>query len=131
MHRADDAQVAELPVGQLALDHARGDNPDDLAAALGLLILPNRRRKAKADLQAKLARLREDLVSGLSDAFERETRRSVGRIDDTVAPFARFVRVETEKLTVRRDRLAGIETAIAALQAELDLSSERGERGEA
>jgi small GTP-binding protein len=91
-----------------------------LAAALGLLILPARRRKAKAGLQAKLADLRERLVSALSDAFDREMRRGTGRIDDTVAPFARFVRAETEKITTRRERLGVIETDILGLQGELE-----------
>ena len=37
--------------------------------------------------------------------------------EDTIAPFTRFVRAEEEKLVEQRDRLVGIESQIAGLQA--------------
>jgi len=90
-----------------------------IAAALGLLILPARRRKGKQELETKLGELRQKLVSSLTEQFEREMRRSTQRIEDTVAPYARFVRAETDKITGQHDRLAAIEAHMLGLQSQL------------
>jgi hypothetical protein len=89
------------------------------AATLGLLILPARRRKAKQELGEKLAELRSKLVGGLTEQFEQEMRRGAGRIEDTVAPFARFVRAEYDKISSRQEELAELEAHILGLQAQL------------
>jgi hypothetical protein len=91
------------------------------AAALGLFILPSRRRKAKKELAEKLAALRLDLTTSLTEQFEREMRRGAQRIEDTIAPFARFVRAENERLTAQRDDLVEIEAHIVGLQVQLNL----------
>ncbi len=96
-----------------------------VAAVFGLFVLPTRRAKAKSELREKLSGLREGLVSALTDAFDEEIAREVRRIDDTIAPFARFVRAETERITTRLDRLGTIDTDIVKLQAELDRSPAR------
>jgi hypothetical protein len=89
------------------------------AAAIGLLILPTRRRKAKKELGEKLAELRLKLVGSLTEQFDREMRRSAQRIEDTVAPFARFVRAEQGKISAQRDRLDELEAHIIGLRAQL------------
>lgn len=90
-----------------------------LAATLGLLILPSRRRKAKAELEEKLAELRTKLMTSLSEQFEREMRRGAQRIEDTVSPFARFVRAEEEKLEGQRNVLAELEAHLTGLRRHL------------
>jgi len=86
------------------------------AAALGLLILPARKRKAKAEFAKKLEELRTTLVSSLTSQFDREMRRSTQRIEDTIAPFTRFVRAEEEKLTAQQDQLVELEAHITGLR---------------
>ena len=93
------------------------------AAAFGLFILPNRRRKAKIELGEKLTTLRANLVSELTEQFEREMRRSAQRVEDTIAPFARFVRSENDKLTEQYERLNELEAHINGLRAQLQQSS--------
>ena len=90
-----------------------------IAAALGLLILPARRRKGKQELEIKLGELRQKLITSLTEQFDREMRRSTQRIEDTVAPFARFVRAETDKITRQHDQLAAIEAHMLGLQSQL------------
>lgn len=92
-----------------------------LAATLGLLILPSRRSKAKQELAQKLATLRHKLVTNLTEQFEREMRRGAQRIEDTVAPFARFVRAEEEKLTEQRDVLEELEAHLLGLRRYLEI----------
>jgi small GTP-binding protein len=79
---------------------------------LGLLVLPARRRRANQELEAKLRKLRQTLMRDLTDQFEREMRRSTQRIDSVIAPYARFVRAE-------RDRLEGQQTALEELQGQI------------
>ncbi len=91
------------------------------AAALGLLVLPARKRKAKAEFAQKLAEMRQKLVSSLTDQFTREMRRGAQRIESTIAPFARFVRAENDKISTQRDELVELEAHISGLQAQLRL----------
>ena len=63
-------------------------------AALGLFVIPARRRRAKRDLRAKISALRESLSGALRRQFEGELVRSANRIRDAVAPYSRFVRAE-------------------------------------
>jgi small GTP-binding protein len=86
------------------------------AAALGLLILPARKRKAKQEFVDKLEDLRTKLVTGLTQQFTREMQRSTRRIEDTIAPFTRFVRAEEEKLTIQRDQLLELDMQISGLK---------------
>jgi small GTP-binding protein len=76
-------------------------------AALGLYIIPARRRRAKRDLQEKVNGLRERLSGALVRQFEQEMERSLRRIREAIAPYARFVRGEHEQLQrIERDLLA-------------------------
>lgn len=93
------------------------------AAALGVFILPSRRRKAKKELEEKLEDLRHRLVNNLTEQFNREMRRGAQRIEDTVSPFARFVRAESDKLTSQQSTLIELEAHIIGLQAQLNLTA--------
>jgi small GTP-binding protein len=88
---------------------------------LGLLVLPARRRKANQELESKLAELRRKLVGNLTDQFNREMRRGAQRIEDTIAPFARFVRAEGGRLENNQTVLIELEAHITGLQAQLKL----------
>jgi hypothetical protein len=100
------------------------------AAALGLLVLPARKRKAKAEFAQKLAELRQKLVSSLTEQFTREMRRGAQRIESTIAPFARFVRAEHDKISAQRNELVELEAHISGLQAQLKLKAIAEESGD-
>ena len=74
---------------------------------LGLFVIPARRRKAKAELRAKITAMRETLARALREQFERELRRSSERLSESIAPYSRFVRAEQQSLTATRDELDG------------------------
>ena len=90
------------------------------AAALGLLILPARKRKTKAEFSAKLADLRTRLVGNLEQQFAREMRRSAQRVEDTVAPFDRFVRAERDRLTAQQTTLQELAASVGELTRQLE-----------
>lgn len=63
-------------------------------AALGLYVIPARRRRAQKELQTRIAALRTRLGQALTDQFERELMRSVQRLREAVQPYTRFVEAQ-------------------------------------
>lgn len=91
-------------------------------AALGLFVIPARRRKAKDELRGKIAVLREKLMTALTSQFDRELDRSLSKLEEAIEPYTRFIRSERDHLTkTRRDldliaeNMARLETEIARL----------------
>jgi hypothetical protein len=101
-----------------ALD-ATGIAAASVMAVLGLFVLPHRRSKAKAELREKISALRKQLYDALESQFQKEIARSRGRIEETIAPYTRFVRAEREELTARSKELQNIQTAGNGLKAGL------------
>ncbi len=90
------------------------------AAALGLLVLPARKRKAKQEFSEKLTDLRTKLVGNLEQQFEREMRRGAQRIEDTIAPFDRFVRSERDRLTNQQKTMQALSATVSDLTRQLE-----------
>jgi hypothetical protein len=87
---------------------------------VGFLVIPARRRRAKAVLQEKIAALREQLSTALRTQFDRAREQSAQRLDDTIAPYARFVRAEEQRwkdaqqsLALLRDKMTGFLTRLS------------------
>ena len=70
--------------------------------AVGMLILPAKRRRARAELEAKVADLRQRLATALRTEFVAARDRSVQRMTDSIGPYSRFVRAEQAKWTDAR-----------------------------
>jgi small GTP-binding protein len=79
-----------------------------MVAALGFLVIPARRRKAKGELKEKMSVLRARLATALRAEFERAQRLSGERLDGVVAPYSRFVRAEQERWISARDSLSAL-----------------------
>jgi small GTP-binding protein len=80
-----------------------------LFAGVALIVLPLKKRQAKEDFHNKIATLRENLVTGMTEQFNTELARSVERIYDAIAPYTRFVKAEHTKVSqaaTELDRLA-------------------------
>jgi ABC-type transport system involved in cytochrome bd biosynthesis fused ATPase/permease subunit len=75
--------------------------------AVGLLILPAKRRRAREELRHKITGLRERLSAALRTEFESARDRSALRLADGIAPYARFVRAEQARWS---DVRAALET---------------------
>ena len=74
-------------------------------AALGLFVIPARRRQGKRALRERLEELRRRLLGGLSSEFDSEMRHSLSRLEEATAPYTRFVRAERERLEQARGEL--------------------------
>ena len=77
-----------------------------VVAALGFLVIPARRRKAKAEMQQKVTALRARLAAALRTEFERARDDSRTRIEQAIAPYSRFVRAEHGRWSEARTVLA-------------------------
>jgi small GTP-binding protein len=77
-------------------------------AAIGFLVIPARRRRAKHELQEKVTALRARLSKALRAEFEQAQQRSVLRMESAVAPYARFVRSEADRWTTAQRELTSL-----------------------
>lgn len=91
-----------------------------LVAALGLFVIPARRRQAKNEMRQKVAEMRSSLVTSLTGHFEREIDRSLQHIQDAISPYTRFVRAEQSKLTGTQDELEAIRTSLERLKGRIE-----------
>jgi small GTP-binding protein len=78
-------------------------------AVLGLLVIPNRRRRLKAELRGKIATLRDTLLTTLTAEFEAEVRRSTEEIETSLSPYTRFIRTQQAHWREARDEVLTIE----------------------
>jgi small GTP-binding protein len=79
-----------------------------VVAALGFLVIPARRRKAKREMQQKISDLRERLARALRTEFDRALDQSAARIARAVDPYSRFVRAEQGRWTEARSALSAL-----------------------
>ncbi len=91
-----------------------------MVAALGLFIIPARRRAAKADLHEKVTALRQRLMSSLRTQFDREIERSLLQIKEAISPYTRFVRAEQSKLLSMQSELEKIRGDLEQLRQRIE-----------
>jgi hypothetical protein len=91
---------------------------------VGFLIIPARRRRAKAVLQAKIAALQSELGAALRSEFERAQAQSAERLTDAVAPYGRFVRAEEQRWKDAQRTLATLRERLSTLSAQIAHSAD-------
>ena len=91
-----------------------------VVAALGLFVIPARRRQAKAEMREKVADMRLQLMQSLRKQFESEIERSLQQINDAISPYTRFVRAERNKLQEVQAEMDGIKVGLNRLQVEIE-----------
>jgi small GTP-binding protein len=74
-------------------------------AALGLLVIPAKRRRARAELREKVTTLRARLGAALRSEFDTAQARNAQRLADGLAPYARFVQAEEARWSEVRNAL--------------------------
>jgi hypothetical protein len=91
-----------------------------LVAALGLVIIPARRRQGKTKIRDKIAALRAQLIQSLRTQFSKEIDRSLQHINEAIAPYTRFVRGEREKLQETQSRLESLKGEVERLKIKVE-----------
>ncbi|GIV98348.1 MAG: hypothetical protein KatS3mg057_3005 [Herpetosiphonaceae bacterium] len=91
-----------------------------LLAAGGLYIIPAKRRQVKRDFHKKISDLRAQLVRALTRQVNNEIAQSTERINEAIAPYRRFVKLQQEQLTEVQAELVTVEDALQRLKAEIE-----------
>ena len=91
-----------------------------VSGAIGLFILPYRKRKAQEEFRQRTLELRDKLVTAMTRQFDTELARSIERVHQALAPYTRFVRLQHERISTADARLAEIEQAIARLGGQIE-----------
>jgi small GTP-binding protein len=89
-------------------------------AAVGFFILPVKRQKAKDEMRRKMAEVRLRLTEALRNQLTQEIQGSVNRIREGIAPYARFIRSEGDKLKAIDQELREIAVSLASLREKID-----------
>ena len=91
-------------------------------AAMGLYIIPAKRRQAKAEFHSKISELRDQLARTVNRQVNSELDQSANRIREAVGPYTRFVRAQHEQLGGVKQDLGAIESGLGRLRAEINRS---------
>lgn len=91
-----------------------------VVAALGLFVIPARRRRAKLELRDKIAGLRTQLMDSLRKQFSSEIERSLQKIQEAISPYTRFVRAERHKLEEAHNEFETMKNDLTQLKVELE-----------
>jgi hypothetical protein len=91
-----------------------------LIAALGLFIIPARRRHGQAKMLKKIAELRTGITQSLRTEFEKEIKRSLQHIQEAIGPYTRFIRAERDKLLEAQTQLKRLQTEMEQLRENLE-----------
>lgn len=90
-----------------------------LIAALGFLVIPARRRKAKAEMKGKVSALRERLSRALRTEFEGTQQAGATRMARAIEPYSRFVRAEQSRWAEARQTLSALRDRAALFRKRL------------
>jgi small GTP-binding protein len=88
-------------------------------AATGLYVLPARRRQAKAEFSRKIAELKVRLDESLTRQVHSAITDSQEKVNESIAPYRRFVQVQQEQLNEARGELVAAEDALLRLRTEI------------
>ncbi|HEX5726242.1 MAG TPA: dynamin family protein [Longimicrobiaceae bacterium] len=90
------------------------------SAVTGLYVIPNKRRQAKEDFARKIADLRRRLKEGLTRQVHTAIQESSEKVNESIAPYRRFVQTQQEQLNEARNELVAAEDALLRLRAEIE-----------
>lgn len=88
---------------------------------LGLYIIPARRKRAKEDFNTKMEALRIRLHTAMQEQFKKELGNALMRVQDSIAPYTRFVRAEQKKTEAMQEQVLQLNNALVSLKSEIEL----------
>jgi small GTP-binding protein len=89
-------------------------------AALGLFVIPAKRRQGKKKLIERIAGVRTQLIQTLRGQFEKEINHSIERIQEAITPYTRFIRAERNKMLEMEDKFKQLQLEMERLKAKLE-----------
>jgi uncharacterized protein HemX len=123
------AEVGAIGLGTAIITLVTGAAADVtgilLATVLGVggfYLIPRKRRQAKQQFAARIADMRRQLHESLQRQAHHEIAASAERINETIAPYRRFVETQRGRLNEARATLVATEDALLRLKAETERS---------
>ena len=120
------AEVGAVGLGTglvIALGGAAADFTGILLASTlavgGLYVIPQKRRKVKAEFRGRMNELRARLTGSLTRQVHGEIADSTERINEAIAPYRRFVQTQQQTLNEARDDLVVTDEALKRLRGEV------------
>ncbi|GAC1360411.1 MAG: dynamin family protein [Herpetosiphon sp.] len=92
-------------------------------AAMGLYIVPTKRRRAKAEFHTKISDLRDELARTINRQVNSEMEVSIAQVREAIGPYTRFVRSQQETFGAVGVELTGIEAQLGRLRGEIGQQS--------
>ncbi len=90
-----------------------------LTAALGLFIIPAKKKQARNLFSRNISELREKLKTTLAKEFEEQVNHVVAHIDETIQPYSRFIRSEQGLLEKNLETFKELKKRIVLLKDEI------------
>ena len=121
------AEIGAIGLGTVIVTLVTGAAADVtgilLATALGIggfYLIPRKRRQAKQQFAARIAELRQQLHGSLQRQAHEEIAASAERINETIAPYRRFVETQRARLNDARAALVATEDALLRLRSDIE-----------
>jgi len=89
-------------------------------AILGFLVIPTQKRRVKKELHEKITAVRTQLMETLTAQFDRELKRALDEIDETISPYTRFIRSERKYLEDTKAEFLNIRQWLERQNAEVE-----------
>jgi len=89
-------------------------------AVTGLYVIPSRRAHAKKEFAGKITGLRTRLKESLTRQVHAAINESTEKVNESIAPYRRFVVVQQEQLNEARAELVAAEDALLRLKQEIE-----------
>src|SRR5579884_4272633 len=87
---------------------------------LGLYIIPARRNRAKQAFDIKMQELRMRLHSTMEEQFSKELNSAINRVQDSIAPYTRYVRAEQKKAAALQEQMTHLDNEVQSLKNEVE-----------
>lgn len=121
------AEVGAVGLGALVATLISGAAADVTGTLLavtlavgGFYLIPRKRQQAKQRFQERIQSLREQLAGALERQAHKEIGEAAETIEETMAPYRRFVESQRESLEEARAELAAIEASLERLKGEIE-----------
>ncbi|MFP4622698.1 MAG: dynamin family protein [Gemmatimonadota bacterium] len=86
----------------------------------GFYLIPRKRRQAKQRFSERIQALREQLAGALERQAHKEIARAAEKVEETMAPYRRFVESQRMSLEDARGELAAVESSLERLRSEIE-----------
>lgn len=121
------AEIGAVGLGTLVVTLITGAAADVTGVVLatvlgvgGFYLIPRKRRQAKQRFSARLDELRTQLHDSLERQAHQEIAASAERINETIAPYRRFVETQRSRLNEARGALVATEDSLLHLKSEIE-----------